>query len=85
MIPLYMFKTIFFQNRFSVIRTFPLTAAQSQSLQDLESDEKFQFWRSPRTGSGCDIMADPENLGELKLILTNLKVKFMTMVEDVEK
>jgi hypothetical protein len=61
-----------------------LTAEQSLSLHNLESQGKFQFWKSPRIGSGSDIMAAPEQIHELKSILKNLNIQFETMVEDVQ-
>jgi hypothetical protein len=45
----------------------------------------FQFWKSPRTGAGADIMASPEKIDDLKKILNELNIDFKTMVEDVEK
>ena len=63
----------------------PLSAGQSLELHKLESrSDQFQFWKSPRTGSGSDIMAAPAHLEELKNILTNLKINFEVMVDDVQ-
>ena len=72
-------------DRFSVLRTSPLNPEQSLSLHELDSSEEFQFWKSPRTGAGADIMASPDKIDDLKKILNELGINFETMVEDVEK
>jgi hypothetical protein len=78
-------KFFFFFNRFSVLRTSSLSPEQSLSLHELDSREEFQFWKSPRTGAGADIMASPDKISDLKKILKELNIDFETMVEDVEK
>jgi hypothetical protein len=54
-------------------------------LQRLESFDTFNFWRSARVGSGADIMAGPDQIQDLKDVLSNLDIEFSVMVPDVEE
>ncbi|KAG7175044.1 Carboxypeptidase B-like 5 [Homarus americanus] len=70
--------------RAQVLRVAPEEAAQVHYLKALHLQDLYDFWTEPRVvGSPVDIMAPAFQLPVLKKTLTQVGLKFTTMISDV--
>jgi len=69
---------------YKVIRAFPKTQAQFDSLRDLEAQDKYDFWQDPRPGGFADIMVSPAQYAKVKSFLDNANIENSIMIEDLE-
>jgi len=53
-------------------------------LQELQGDNRFDFWKDPVIGRSADIMVSPEMISTLQQILAENEIHYTTMIEDVE-
>ena len=69
---------------YKVFRTQHLNMTTSKLLQELQGDNRFDFWKDPVIGRSADIMVSPEMISTLQEILAENEIHYTTMIEDVE-
>ena len=66
------------------MRTQALDTHTAQILGRI-AERDFDFWADPAVGRSADIMASPHNLAELEEFLTQHKIQYSVMIDDVER